>query len=59
MFYWLAVTADRFELPIAVAESASELAAMLGVTKGTVVAMEHRRRSGKASGRKIIKIKGE
>ena len=32
------VTNDKYELPIAVAESPGELAQMLGVTKGTVLA---------------------
>lgn len=38
MKYYMKVTNDKYELPIAVAESPGELAQMLGVTKGTVLA---------------------
>ena len=33
---YMKVTKDRFELPLAVAESAEELAEMVGNTKGTI-----------------------
>ena len=33
---WLAVTADQYELPIAVADSIPQLAQMLGMHKGTL-----------------------
>lgn len=33
---WMLVTRDRFELPIAIAESATELASILGTTKGNI-----------------------
>lgn len=56
-YYWMAVTADKYELPLAVAESSFSLAKMLGVHKGTVLACEARGRSGKNTGRKIIKVK--
>lgn len=46
-YYWMAVTADKYELPLAVAESSFSLAIMLGVHKGTVLACEARSRSGK------------
>lgn len=36
MVLYIAVTRDKYELPIAVADSASELARMLGVKSGTV-----------------------
>lgn len=58
-YYWMAVTADEYELPLAVAESSSSLAKMLGVQQGTVLACEARGRSGRTTGRKIIKIKAE
>lgn len=33
---YMAVTRDRFELPVAVADSAQELARMVGVSKRTI-----------------------
>ena len=56
-YYWMVVTADKYELPLAVAESSFCLAKMLGVHKGTVLVCEARGRSGKNTGRKIIKVK--
>ncbi|WP_313584539.1 hypothetical protein [Lacrimispora sp.] len=56
-YYWLAVTADKYELPLVVEESAEELAKMLGVHKGTIFACEARGRTGKITGRKIVKVK--
>ena len=47
-FYWMAVTPDEYETPLAVAESSRELAGMLGVHIGTVLSCEARH---------IIKIK--
>ena len=51
-YLWLAVTADEYELPIAVEESASKLAKTLGVSTGTIL----KKSSGKINGRKIVKI---
>lgn len=58
-YYWMAVTADEYELPLAVADSSFSLAAMLGVKHGTIQALEARHRSGRNTGRRIIKIKDE
>lgn len=58
-YYWMAVTADEYELPLAVAESSFSLAEMLGIHQGTVLACEAKHRSGKITGRRIIKIKAE
>ena len=33
---WLAVTLDRYELPYAVADSSSELAEMVGTSRGSI-----------------------
>lgn len=56
-YYWMAVTADKYELPLAVADSSYLLARMLGVHKGTALACEARSQSGKNTGRKIVKVK--
>ena len=36
MFVWMAVTKDKYELPIAAADTAKELAEMIGRTPGTI-----------------------
>lgn len=54
MLLYMAVTNDRYELPIAVAETPGELAAMLGITKQTVFVNLCRPAKTK---RKILKIK--
>lgn len=43
---WMKVTADEYELPVCVADTARELAEMTGVTIGTVVAGATRARKG-------------
>ena len=45
---WMAVTADRFELPIAVGDTAAELAGMLGRTRAQI----YRKRARDARARK-------
>ena len=41
-YLWLAVTADEYELPLAVENTAAELARRLGVSEDTVRVMESR-----------------
>ena len=41
-YFWLAVTADEYELPLAVEDTAAELARRLGVSEDTVRVMEYR-----------------
>lgn len=55
-FLWLAVTPDEFEFPIYIEDSASKLANKLGITTSTVISSIVKNRSGKNSGRKIIKV---
>ncbi len=43
---WLKVTSDKYELPLAVADTASELARLCGVTVNTIYAQMSRVRSG-------------
>lgn len=52
-FLYLAVTNDKYELPIAVADSASELAKMLGIERQTVFVNLCRPAKSK---RKIVKV---
>ena len=53
---WLAVTPDKYELPIAVADSAGALARILKVPESRVRSNWNNRRSGKNNGQKIIRI---
>lgn len=41
-YFWLAVTADEYELPLAVEDTAAALARRLGVSEDTVSVMEYR-----------------
>lgn len=41
-YLWLAVTADEYELPLAIENTAAELARRLGVSEDTVRVMEYR-----------------
>lgn len=56
-FYWMAVTPDEYELPLAVAQSSGELAEMLGMSPGAVLGCEAKNANGRNTGRKIIKFK--
>ena len=41
-YFWLAVTADEYELPLAVEDTAAALARRMGVSEDTVRVMEYR-----------------
>ena len=56
-YLWLVVTADKYELPIFVEETAKLLADKLGVTASTVICSAARNTSGKNTGRKIVKVR--
>lgn len=58
-YLWVAVEADKYELPIAVADSARELGEMLGTTKHNVESFVSKNCSGRDSGRRIIRIPNE
>lgn len=58
-YLWLAVTADKYELPICVEETARELAEKIGIHTGNVTYLAHINSNGRCSGRKIIKIKAD
>ena len=55
-YLWLAVETDKYELPLAVADTAQELGAIYGIKKDTVIDMVSKGKSGKISGRKFIKV---
>lgn len=46
-YLWLAVTADEYELPLVVEDTAAALARRLGVSEDTVRVMEYREKNEK------------
>ena len=55
---WIAVTADKYQLPIAVADTARELAEMRGTTTNNVISCALKTRQGKMKP-KYLKIEIE
>ena len=56
-YLWLAVTADEYELPLAVTDSPRELAEIFGVSKSTIKSQAKRNSNGSLSGRKFMKVR--
>lgn len=56
-YLWLAVTPDQYELPLAVADTAEQLAAMFGLKRGSVISMVSKKASGTKTGRKFVKVR--
>lgn len=56
-YWWLCVEVDEYELPLAVAESARELAEKCGTTKHNVETFVSKNSSGKQNGYKYLKIR--
>ncbi len=46
MIIWMKVTHDKYELPVAIADSAAELARKLGVSKGSIESSVSRQKRG-------------
>ncbi len=53
----MAVTPDKYELPMAVEESVVELANRLGIEPTTVYLSLRDKYSGKNAGRRIVKVR--
>lgn len=53
---WMAVTADKYELPIIVEKTSILLAGKLGISQNTVRTSEKNHRSGKHTGYRIVKL---
>ena len=53
----MAVEPDKYELPIAVADTAEQLGKMIGISRSGVITSELYNMNGKNSGRKIVKVK--
>ena len=58
-YLWICVEADEYELPLAVADTAQELADMLGVKEATVTICVAKQCDGRHSGRKYMKVRRE
>ena len=58
-YIWIAVEADKYELPIAIADTAKELAAIMGVSIQTINSATSRGDSGKQSGRKFMRVRND
>ena len=53
---YMAVTADKYELPICVADTARELAEHFGVSPNTVYSSMSKGLSGKRNGYRFVKV---
>lgn len=58
-YYYMAVTPDKYELPLAVEEQLYLLAIKLGMTNAAVKSAIDHKRSGKLNKVKIVKIEQE
>lgn len=56
-YVWLLITTDKYELPLAVADTAVELAGMLGVSPHSIVSYYSRYTTGKLKSCKYRKVK--
>ena len=56
-YYWLAVTADKYELPLAVAITAEELGKMRGLDKSTIKSAVRRQSNGNRGGVRYVKVR--
>ena len=53
---WMAVTTDKYELPVCVAGNAAELASKFGMTKNAVESAVCKGQSGNRRGYKFVKV---
>ena len=56
-YVWLLITTDKYELPLAIADTAVELAGMLGVSPHSIVSCYSRFTTGKLKSCKYRKVK--
>lgn len=54
---WMAVTADEYELPLCVTDTAAELAAKYNTTKSNVTSSICAGKTGRYRGYKFVKVK--
>jgi hypothetical protein len=58
-YYWMAVTADEYELPLAVEDSARALAERLGMSPNSIKGAIKRNWDGQRSGRRFYRVRKE
>ena len=58
-YIWMAVTADEYEFPIAIADSAKELGVRYGVCANTVITLARENSSGSKTRRKFVRVRNE
>lgn len=58
-YLYMAVTPDKYELPLVVTETLRELSFILGTKENNLSSSLSRKRSGKKKGYKIVKVKME
>lgn len=56
MTVWMLVTKDEFELPVAIADTSTELAKMCGVSNRTVISGALRDKTGKVKRSRYRKV---
>lgn len=56
MTIWMEVTRDRYELPVAVADSATELAEIVGVKPQSICQSRMRAEKGKLRHQRFIRV---
>jgi ribosomal protein L7Ae-like RNA K-turn-binding protein len=52
----MAVTADKYELPICIADTTKQLGKMLGISSNAVSSAIHKERNGKTRGYCIVRV---
>ena len=58
-YWWMAVTPDKYELPIAVCDTAEDLAAAMGVSQSAIFTSIIKGLSGRNRRWRVIKIRRE
>lgn len=58
-YLWLAVTPDKYELPLAVCDTSKELGLLFGISGVTVKRCIDQGSDGSRSGRKFVKVRIE
>lgn len=56
-YLWLAVTPDKYELPLVIEDSSEKLGKVYGLSKKTVASMVRRGADGKRNGHKFVKVR--
>ena len=55
-YLWMAVTADKYELPLCVFDTAEELGKRCGVAKGTIYNAIGKGHNGRCNGFKYVRV---